>query len=160
MRSSYTVGIAQFPGRQPGHNVMLSVKLLCAAVGGSPTSPHALMSREREGERGATNLPTVSHHLLSGNASDGLLVKDRLAIPIFTLQKCHLCCYRLDIQRVIRVRSRLLLSGEALGKLGPKGCANECISWQGSVIEDRKWHTVGSPYGMRLFIFQHYRKTN
>lgn len=88
MRSPYTVGIAQFPGRQPGRNVMLSVKLLCAAVGGSPTSPHALMSRlERERERGATNLPTVSHHLLSGNASDGLLVKDRLAIPIFTLQK-------------------------------------------------------------------------
>lgn len=55
---------------------MLSVKLLCAAVDGSPTSSHALMRRERkrEGERGATNLPTVSHHLLSGNASDGLLI--------------------------------------------------------------------------------------
>lgn len=45
----------------PSHNVMLSVKLLCAAVDGSPTSSHALMSRERkrEGERGATK-PTHS----------------------------------------------------------------------------------------------------
>lgn len=39
------------------------------------------MSRERRqretgGEEswGATNIPTVSHHLLSGNASDGLLI--------------------------------------------------------------------------------------
>lgn len=66
---------------------MLSVKLLCAAVDGSPTSSHARMSGERKGERGATNLPTVSHHLLSGNASDGLLVQDRLAIPFSACKK-------------------------------------------------------------------------
>lgn len=138
---------------------MLSVKLLCAAVDGSPTSSHARMSGERKREKGATNLPTVAHHLLSGNASDGLLVQDRLARRFPAWRKN-------DIYVAIAQPSSASLEcalgyshqGEALEKLGPKGCAGECISQQGSVSEDWKWHTVCTLNGMRLSASQLYHK--
>ena len=76
---------------------MLSVKLLCAAVDGSPTSSHAPTSREREGRgerrerreeregREQLTYPQYPHHLLSGKRSQmGFSFSRR---SVFTLQK-------------------------------------------------------------------------
>lgn len=105
--------------------------------------------RERDGEQQLHYLTTCSLEVLQMS----FLFRTGLQFR-FTVQKLHLCCNRLDTQCILRVHSWLLIPRNELEKLGPKGCANECISRQGSVIEDWKWHTVGFPCGMRLFVFQ------
>lgn len=120
--------------------------------------PPTLWWVERERERGEQlKLPTVSHHLLSGNASDGLVVRNQLAIPFLRRKNDIYVAIVQTSSASLECALSYFYQGEALEKLGPKGSASECISWQGSVIEDWKWHT-GDPHGMRLFVSQLYPK--
>lgn len=128
---------------------------------GAPPPPTLWWVEERKREKGETNLPTVSHHLLFGKASVGLLVCDLSAVPFPTCseKKWHFCRCRSSIRCVLRVRFRLLSSGGSARETWDRRDAPASAYLdRNQFSEDWKWHTVGDPYGMRLSTLQHYHK--
>lgn len=135
---------------------------MCCCGGWEPhLLPRSEWEEERKGERGATNLPTASHHLLSGKGF-------RWAPCLPSLRRAvspSLPWKRNDISVAVAQPSgaswqcALSYVGEsARENLDRRDAPESAYLDRDLFSEDWTWHTVGSPSGRKPVLHHHPKK--